>query len=98
MYLEELKRKTKVLFPAQWNYLFIFLKIMLEDKAMIHCFLEMRWIIVNANLAYKHFTVGKVNVIISTFQMTKLSLSNVYILHYCKKCILGLLVLSICFE
>lgn len=58
---------------------------------MIHCFLELRWIIVNANLAYKHFTVGKVNVIIPTFQMSKLSFSNVYILHYCKKWTLGLL-------
>lgn len=42
-----------------------------------------------------HFTVGKVNVIIPALQMAKLWFSNVYILHYRKKWILGLLVLSV---
>jgi len=54
----------------------------------------MRTTIVNANLASKHFAVGRVNVVIPMFQLTKLSCSNVDILQYCKKWLLALLGLS----
>lgn len=39
----------------------------------------------NAILPCKHFTMGKGNVVFPTFQMTKLSFSDVCILCFCKK-------------